>query len=88
MYHEHQRTRLAQGTWHSNSKLLGCAEMQEKGIPAEYYLYKDEGHGFARPPNKFDFYGRVEQFLAKHLGGRAEPLMTVEGSSVVVMHDA
>lgn len=63
------------------------AAMKEKGIPAEYYLYKDEGHGFARPPNKFDFYGRVEQFLAKHLGGRAEPLMQVDGSSVVVMHD-
>lgn len=62
--------------------------MREKGIPAEYYLYKDEGHGFARPPNKFDFYSRVEQFLAKHLGGRAEPLLKVENSSVVVMHEA
>ena len=60
--------------------------MQAKGLSAEYYLYKDEGHGFARPPNKFDFYSRVEQFLSKHLGGRAEPLMKVEGSSVV-MHD-
>ena len=63
-----------------------CA--QAKGLSAEYYLYKDEGHGFARPPNKFDFYSRVEQFLSKHLGGRAEPLMQVEGSSVVVMHES
>ena len=28
---------------------------------------------FERPENNFDFYGRVEEFLAKHLGGRAEP---------------
>lgn len=62
--------------------------LQAKGLSAEYYLYKDEGHGFARPPNKFDFYSRVEQFLSKHLGGRAEPLMQVEGSSVVVMHES
>ena len=62
--------------------------LQAKGLSAEYYLYKDEGHGFARPPNKFDFYSRVEQFLSKHLGGRAEPLMKVEGSSVVVMHES
>ncbi|KAL3157431.1 hypothetical protein ABBQ32_011901 [Trebouxia sp. C0010 RCD-2024] len=62
--------------------------MKAKGLSAEYYLYKDEGHGFARPPNKFDFYSRVEQFLSKHLGGRAEPLMKVEGSSVVVMHES
>ena len=62
--------------------------LQAKGLSAEYYLYKDEGHGFARPPNKFDFYSRVEQFLSKHLGGRAEPLMKVEGSSVVIMHES
>ena len=78
------------GTFVQSSYLTGhvlrC--VQEKGISAEYYLYKDEGHGFARPPNKFDFYSRVEQFLAKHLGGRAEPLLKVESSSVVVMHEA
>src|SRR6266700_852208 len=38
-----------------------------------YVVYSDEGHGFERPENNFDFYGRVEEFLAKHLGGRAEP---------------
>src|SRR5947199_7804035 len=33
-----------------------------------YVVYSDEGHGFARPENQLDFYGRVEEFLAKHLG--------------------
>jgi len=30
----------------------------------------DEGHGFARPPNRLDFYSRAEHFLATYLGGR------------------
>ncbi|KAL7529256.1 hypothetical protein ACHAXR_002871, partial [Thalassiosira sp. AJA248-18] len=57
--------------------------MQEKGIPVEYVLYPDEGHGFARPENRIDFNGRVEHFLAKHLGGRAEDFVEVEGSTAV-----
>merc|ERR1712086_569878 len=46
--------------------------MKGKGLPVEYYLYPDEGHGFARPENKLDFYSRVDVFLSKHLGGAAE----------------
>jgi dipeptidyl aminopeptidase/acylaminoacyl peptidase len=46
-----------------------------------YVVYPDEGHGFARPQNQMDFYGRVEEFLAKHLGGRAEPWKKIEGAT-------
>lgn len=38
----------------------------------EYVEYADEGHGFARPENRLDFFAKAEAFLAKHLGGRAE----------------
>mmetsp|Transcript_21660 Transcript_21660/g.32809 ORF Transcript_21660/g.32809 Transcript_21660/m.32809 type:complete len:671 (+) Transcript_21660:663-2675(+) len=55
--------------------------MEEKGIPVEYILYPDEGHGFARPDNRIDFNGRAEQFLAQHLGGRAEEFVKPEGST-------
>ena len=55
--------------------------MQAKNIPVTYVLYPDEGHGFARPENNLDFYGRVEEFLAKHLGGRAEPWKKIEGAT-------
>lgn len=55
--------------------------MQEKGIPVEYVLYPDEGHGWARPENRIDFNGRAELFLAKHLGGRAQDFNEVEGST-------
>jgi dipeptidyl aminopeptidase/acylaminoacyl peptidase len=30
----------------------------------------DEGHGFGNEENQFDFYGAMEKFLAKHMGGR------------------
>jgi len=47
--------------------------MQQRNIPVTYVLFPDEGHGFARPPNNMAFNAVVEGFLAKHLGGRAEP---------------
>ncbi len=55
--------------------------MRDKGLPVTYVVYSDEGHGFARPSNRLDFYGRVEEFLAKHLGGRAEPWKEMPGST-------
>jgi len=41
-----------------------------KGSKAEleWVLYADEGHGWALPANDVDFWGRVEKFLARHLG--------------------
>lgn len=48
--------------------------MTAKKIPVTYVLYPDEGHGFARPANRISFNAVTEQFLAKHLGGRAEPI--------------
>jgi len=38
----------------------------------EYVVYPDEGHGFARPENRLDFYGKTEDFLARYLNGRVE----------------
>jgi dipeptidyl aminopeptidase/acylaminoacyl peptidase len=46
-----------------------------------YVMYPDEGHGWGRPENNYDYYGRIENFLAAHLGGRAEPFTKVEGTS-------
>lgn len=60
------------------------AAMRAKNLPVTYVVYTDEGHGFARPENRLDFYGRAEEFLAKYLGGRAVPPQKVEGSSAEV----
>lgn len=63
------------------------AAMEKNGLPVTYVLYPDEGHGFARPDNRIDFYARAEGFLSKCLGGRAEPLPKegkIAGSTAVV----
>ncbi|MCI0682495.1 MAG: S9 family peptidase [Gemmataceae bacterium] len=48
--------------------------MKERNIPVTYVLFPDEGHGFARPANSLAFNAVAEAFLAKHLGGRYEPI--------------
>lgn len=49
------------------------AAMRANDKPVEYIVFEDEGHGFVRPENSLRFYAAAEQFLAKYLGGRAEP---------------
>jgi dipeptidyl aminopeptidase/acylaminoacyl peptidase len=58
--------------------------LRQRGKKVDYVVYPDEGHGFARTENNRDFSGRVEEFLARHLGGRAEPWVKVEGSTAEV----
>jgi dipeptidyl aminopeptidase/acylaminoacyl peptidase len=47
--------------------------LRKSGKPVEYLVFPDEGHGFARPENRLKFFAATEAFLAKYLGGRAEP---------------
>lgn len=37
------------------------------GVKNEYVIYKDEAHGFNKDENVFDFFKRVEKFLAENL---------------------
>jgi dipeptidyl aminopeptidase/acylaminoacyl peptidase len=48
--------------------------LKQKGVPVTYVSFADEGHGFVRPENRLAFYAVVEAFLAKHLGGRFQPV--------------
>jgi dipeptidyl aminopeptidase/acylaminoacyl peptidase len=48
------------------------AALREKGLPHEYQLFADEGHGMAKPQNREAFYAKAEAFLAEHLGGRVQ----------------
>jgi dipeptidyl aminopeptidase/acylaminoacyl peptidase len=58
------------------------AAMQARNIPAIYVVYPDEGHGFAKPPNRLSYIAITEAFLAQHLGGAFEPIGNdLEGSS-------
>ncbi|MEH1941148.1 MAG: S9 family peptidase [Nostoc sp.] len=58
--------------------------MQQAGLPVQYALYTDEGHGFARPENRLHFFAIAEEFIAKYLGGRFEPLADIPGHSGIV----
>jgi hypothetical protein len=63
--------------------------MKSRQLPVTYVLYPDEGHGFARPQNRLSFYAVAEGFLARCLGGQAEPIGNdFAGSSLKVQDGA
>jgi dipeptidyl aminopeptidase/acylaminoacyl peptidase len=49
------------------------AAMRKNNKPVEYFVFPDEGHGFARPENRMAFNAAAEEFIAKYLGGSYEP---------------
>ncbi|WP_223183025.1 MULTISPECIES: S9 family peptidase [unclassified Streptomyces] len=55
--------------------------LRRSGVPHEYLLFPDEGHGFVRPRNRMAFYAAAERFLAEHLGGRYEETAGTEGGT-------
>ena len=55
--------------------------MKRDNVPVTYVLFPDEGHGFHRPENNIAFNAVAEGFLARCLGGRAEPIGEVLGKS-------
>lgn len=62
--------------------------IEKNGGAVTYVLYPDEGHAQFRPANDMDFWARIEGFLARHLGGRFEPLAgeVYPGSTAIVRH--
>jgi len=46
--------------------------LRSKGIYVEYLVFPDEGYYITKPKNRIKFYGMIEKFLAKYLGGRYE----------------
>src|SRR5690349_23372091 len=43
------------------------AALKKHGVPVEYIVKDNEGHGFHNEENRFEFYEAMERFLAKHL---------------------
>lgn len=43
--------------------------VRNNGVPVEYVLFEDEGHGFVKKVNQVEAYSRVLQFLNKYLKG-------------------
>jgi dipeptidyl aminopeptidase/acylaminoacyl peptidase len=60
------------------------AAMRAAKKEVKYVVYPDEGHGFARPENRLHFFAVAEEFLAKHLGGRFEPVGDLKGHTGLI----
>jgi RNA polymerase sigma factor (sigma-70 family) len=46
--------------------------LRSKGLDVEYVVFPDEGYYIIKPKNRMKFYGMIEKFLARYLGGRCE----------------
>jgi dipeptidyl aminopeptidase/acylaminoacyl peptidase len=45
------------------------AAVKKNGVPVEYVVFDDEGHGFTKKKNQIEGYGAVLKFLDTHLKG-------------------
>lgn len=48
------------------------AAVRENGVPVEYVIFEDEGHGFLKKENQIKAYGQILEFLDKYLKGVPE----------------
>ena len=45
------------------------AAVEKNGVPVEYLVFPDEGHGFMKKENEIKAYGQILDFLDKFLKG-------------------
>jgi dipeptidyl aminopeptidase/acylaminoacyl peptidase len=57
------------------------AAVKRRGVPVEYVLFEDEGHGFVKKENEIEGYGRVLAFLDRYLKGPAQPAAAARPAS-------
>ncbi len=62
---------LAYGGWDRRVAIVHGERLRDALRPhnpqVDWLVYPDEGHGWSQPANRFDFWTRVEAFLARHL---------------------
>jgi dipeptidyl aminopeptidase/acylaminoacyl peptidase len=46
------------------------AAVKKNGVPVEYIVFADEGHGFSKKKNQIEGYGAVLKFLDQYLKGK------------------
>jgi len=50
------------------------AGVRKNGVPVEYVLFEDEGHGFVKKENQIEAYSRILKFLDVYLKNVDEPI--------------
>ncbi|HEX2394121.1 MAG TPA: alpha/beta fold hydrolase [Bacteroidales bacterium] len=48
------------------------AAIKKNGVPVEYVIFPDEGHGFVKKENEIKGYGQILTFLDQYLKGQAK----------------
>ncbi|MBR9915345.1 MAG: S9 family peptidase [Algicola sp.] len=48
--------------------------VRKNGVPVEYVLFEDEGHGFVKKANQIEAYSRILKFLDTHLKEEGKPI--------------
>jgi dipeptidyl aminopeptidase/acylaminoacyl peptidase len=48
------------------------AAVKKNGVPVEYVVFPDEGHGFSKRANEIAGYGAILRFLDEHLKGKGK----------------
>ena len=48
------------------------AEIEKNGVPVEYVLFEDEGHGFVKKENQIESNQRILEFCDKYLKNTSE----------------
>jgi dipeptidyl aminopeptidase/acylaminoacyl peptidase len=48
------------------------AAVQKNGVPVEYVVFDDEGHGFTKKDNQIEAWGRILAFLDTHLKNKPD----------------
>ena len=46
--------------------------VEANGVPVEYVVFDDEGHGFRKKENEIEGYGQIKEFLDEHLKGAVQ----------------
>ncbi|MFT4831302.1 MAG: dipeptidyl aminopeptidase/acylaminoacyl peptidase [Psychroserpens sp.] len=59
------------------------AGVRKNGVPVEYVLFEDEGHGFVKKENQITAYGKVLEFLDVYL--KKEKTTPIEDGSKIQM---
>ena len=77
LFHAHNVTKPLMVLQGANDPRVLQAESDEiveavrnNGVPVEYVLFEDEGHGFVKKENEIEGYGKVLKFLNKYLKGK------------------
>lgn len=52
------------------------AAVRKNGVPVEYVVFDDEGHGFSKKKNQIEGYGKILNFLDTYLKGDGTPPRT------------